>query len=109
MDTTEKNVLIALFMDGARLGETMVALPDEIIEGVGIISNNRHINDLHYHANWNWLIPVLNKLNEECKCLEDADENRDTIHGIEDSIWNNSIEDAFEHTIDLINQYNAKN
>jgi len=67
MTTIEKNIIIAVFMDGVIIGSgerQMIAFPDVKIDGGGSISNNRSVSDLHYHSDWNWLMGVVNKIDK---------------------------------------------
>ena len=55
------NQIIAEFM-GATIGDRYVSFPDVKIKDVGIVSNNRSVEDLHYHTSWDWLMPVVEKI-----------------------------------------------
>jgi hypothetical protein len=60
--STENNKLIAEFM-GAIVGKKFVAFPDiKLEDNLGMISNNRSFEDLHYHSSWDWLMPVVEKI-----------------------------------------------
>lgn len=59
------NKLIAEFMGAKPIGKDMYMFPDIKIDGGGLISNNRHVKDLHYHDDWNWLMEVVEKIRNE--------------------------------------------
>ena len=63
----KNNKIIAEFM-GATIGDRYVSFPDIKIKDVGMVSNNRSVEDLHYNTSWDWLMPVVHKIR-----LEDLD------------------------------------
>ena len=86
------NKLCAEFLGYGTIGigkNMVIMFPDVKIEGAGYISNNRSIQDLHYHSDWNWIhevVEAIEKLNmqvsiidEECAIIDtkkaEAEEN----------------------------------
>ena len=93
------NKIIAEFM-GATIGDRYVSFPDIKIKDVGMVSNNRSVEDLHYNTSWDWLMPVAEK------CLT-TDENTDGQHYfINDSLLTCNIEEVYDRVVGFINEYN---
>lgn len=89
----QNNEMIAVFMGAVIIGKgesRLIAFPDTKIEGGGYISNNKSIKDLKYHTSWDWLMPVVEKI----ESLGDGD------YITEFSINN--------HNVTLISQVNSK-
>lgn len=76
MSTIQNNKLIAEFMDFKPISRDVYMFPDIKIEGGETISNNRHVSDIHYHKSWDWLMPVVEKIEN----IED-EENSDEVYG----------------------------
>ncbi len=58
----EDNKLIAEFMGGQRV------LPDEDVYNMPTHNNLCYgVNELQYDTSWDWLIPVVNKIEMECE------------------------------------------
>jgi len=74
LTTTEKNILIALFMGGedrAKVlnGGNKIEFPPRIENDIKIFKSFSY-NELKYHSDWNWLMEVVEKiesLNEKIK------------------------------------------
>lgn len=67
---------------------------------------NSSLSVLEFHRDWNTLMPVLVQLREKALILENFDENEHTIHGIEDSIWQNDIKSAYHLVVTAIIEHN---
>jgi hypothetical protein len=97
------NTLIAEFM-GAVVGKKIVAFPDiKLEDNLGIISNNRSFEDLHYHSSWDWLTPVVEKCRLDSRCEHDEDIFWDAIHW---ALEECSIENTYDAVVRFIKQYN---
>mgnify|MGYP003108739250 CR=1 FL=1 len=96
----KSNKLIAEFM-GCEIihNGNMVAFPDERVEDVGLISNNRSLMDLHYHTSWDWLRPVVLKIEQDCE-------------GVPQEMLNISlysdIDEVYESVVEFIKNQNKK-
>jgi hypothetical protein len=115
------NTLIAEFM-GAVVGKKIVAFPDiKLEDNLGIISNNRSFEDLHYHSSWDWLMPVVEKI--ECTKTDDED-NSDSFFNVMIEVFecningrdicicengNTKLEATYRAVVEFINQYNKNN
>ena len=55
------NKLIAEFMGLSHCEEGWITIPNENRNGV---SENEISNDLQYHTSWDWLMPVVEKIEE---------------------------------------------
>jgi hypothetical protein len=97
------NKLIAEFM-GAVLGKKIVAFPDiKLEDNLGIISNNRSFEDLHYHSSWDWLMPVV------IKCFEVDEQTNDNLNfKLNDALLETNIDSLYQAVVEFINQYNNK-
>lgn len=100
----EKNKLIAFFMgaDKADEDESFVWLP-KFNGKRGKVSC--HVNDLKYNASWNWLMPVVEKIN---KLVLTKQEQFDYLLFIRRYVADADIEKAYPHIIRLIEYYNQK-
>ena len=118
MEHTENNKLIAVFMDAVIIGQgerQLIAYPDTKMEdGMGTISNNRSIKDLHYHSEWNWLMPVVDKIenlgyeitisNSRCKVNHNTDQSTKEIYHAETQY--SKIDATYKVVIEFINEHN---
>ena len=100
------NKLIAEFM-GATIGDRHVSFPDIKIKEVGIVSNNRSVEDLHYNTSWDWLMPVVEKI----KILvmeDDSDElyNSEEWDNITHTLVQIEIKSVYQAVVEFINEYN---
>jgi hypothetical protein len=114
MTTTEKNLLIALFMGYESYifrGRTMIIFEED---------NHRTDNDMYYHASWDWLIPVLKKIDDLLYAsYVDSDNtvqdfinkwwetNTKTLQYTNDQLkFGTDINEVYDDVIDFINFYN---
>jgi len=89
---------------GAVVGKKIVAFPDiKLEDNLGIISNNRSFEDLHYHSSWDWLMPVVEKCRLDSRCEHDEDIFWDAIHW---ALEECSIENTYDAVVRFIKQYN---
>ena len=93
--TTENNKLIAEFM-GMELGDDKTMYYDD--------AENLHpptpINELKFHSSWDWLMPVLKKINSEIS---------PNTRGLWRMIINPTeydIENVYSQAVYFINEYN---
>jgi len=87
MNTTENNKLIAEFMG---LPKERVGLKQEVIYGLN--QDDWYTSDnLNYHLSWDWLMPVIQKVNEVSGY---NDYNTDRLHiqrVLDDCISENAV------------------
>tara|TARA_R110002167_G_scaffold265541_2_gene472264 strand:+ start:435 stop:749 length:315 start_codon:yes stop_codon:yes gene_type:complete len=73
--------------------------------------NERTLQDTHYHTSWDWLMPVLNKIdsyaNEKLSFLE-FDDYR-TNWSMIDRPSKYQIKDVYDQVVQFIEWYNKKN
>ena len=93
--TTENNKLIAEFM-GMELGDDKTMYYDD--------AENLHpptpINELKFHSSWDWLMPVLKKINSEIS---------PNTRGLWRMIINPTeydIENVYAQVVEFIKEYN---
>ncbi len=99
-ETLEGNKLIAEFM-------TMEKCP------LGVKTKIIHSNDLKYHSSWDWLMPVVEKIEKtHCINIEYTTCNiADPANGYEDIISTSEktkIEATWKAVIEFINWYNKQ-
>jgi len=94
MSKTENNKLIAKFMgyESYQFRNHTVFIYEE--------DNHRTDIDLHYHKDWNWLMPVVEKIE---KYLWD---NQGKVGYFDDGLQSNDIEVRYQAVVEFINQYN---
>jgi hypothetical protein len=88
MNTTENNKLIAEFMGVKVFGD---APPLTIIHKDG----QSAISELYYEELWDWLMPVVGKLSDQCEEPEELDDLRMCL-------LCNDIEGAYSEVVSLI-------
>lgn len=70
-----------------------------------------YIQSIKYHSSWDWLMPVVEKIDETCPQhpeFEDADTGYAcTLFSATDSPW--KIENTYETVIKYIKWYNTQN
>lgn len=101
----QNNRLIVIFMEFTINDCDIVYLPDhdivnEFNEKIGTISNNKHISELEYHCDWNWLISVIDKiksLNLEHPSMTDK---------IDFYLLGCHIKNTYDAVIDFIKEFN---
>jgi len=109
------NTLIAEFM-GAVVGKKIVAFPDiKLEDNLGIISNNRSFEDLHYHSSWDWLMPVVEKIENfgyefiivesRCYVKHNTDHSIEEVFHMEGDVCS-KLKTTYEAVVEFINQYN---
>jgi len=89
------NKLIAEFMGIKNVG-TLTKPKYEYGEDYGY----RRLGELWYHASWDWLMPVLKKINEQIS---------PNVRGLWRKITNPyefSIEDVYKQAVEVINRLN---
>jgi hypothetical protein len=59
MNTTENNKLIAEFMGFKRKGNSHIILLKD-----GFVPFERNVGHLEFHTSWDWLMPVVQKIDE---------------------------------------------
>ena len=60
---------------------------------------------LHFDSSWEWLIPVIKKINEDfieldCDIFDGGHAHE--VYGIEDAVWENNVGGAVIHVVSLI-------
>ena len=110
MNTTDNNKLIAEFM-GIELEETLHGL---MVYAIVINRNNPlkendietdffEPQELKYHTSWDWLIPVVQKLNED---VESSFIKTEYMSEISSHILVNERLFAHQRVVEFINWYN---
>lgn len=112
MNTTESNKLIAEFM-GWGTKQSFVLIPYEFSnEQIRLLpkENDKYcvdISDLGFHYDWNWLIPVVDKITDLPEYQEYKDYNSSIIS--EGGIYINTkyIEETYNDVVEFIMWYNT--
>jgi len=112
--STENNKLIAEFM-GAIVGKKFVAFPNiKLEDNLGMISNNRSFEDLHYHSSWDWLMSVVEKIESDERYDVDilqygtriTDNQKEIVSNIADISFDKKIEHTYDAIVKFINLKN---
>lgn len=96
MNTTEKNKLIAEFME---LEATPKYNPEEYYVKEYNSGEWYLPEEMKYHKEWNWLMPVVNK------CMQTGD-NTDEWDALYDALSTVNRTNIHEAVVEFINQYN---
>lgn len=115
MNTTENNILIAEFVElktesaGYHSnGEYTTYCIKQFLEGVCWDTKVYVLeNELKFHTSWDWLIPTLKQIKSSFDGI-DVDifgDYEDRIHAIEDAIFDNEIEIAYDNILALVSEY----
>jgi hypothetical protein len=102
MNTTENNKLIAEFM-GYKTYKMNGYLNVEYAD-----NNHRTIQDTHYHTSWDWLMPVvekIQKLYEECMDYNNQ-MPEDYYYKVLDKGISTPREIIYKAVVEFIKQYN---
>jgi hypothetical protein len=98
MNTQESNKMIAEFMGLA---------PNEC----GVYQTKRgpyHLENLSYHLSWDWLMPVIRKINEVSKYDDYCKDRLHLQRMLDECINENTIGrlEVYNAVVEFINQYN---
>ena len=96
----KNNKLIAEFMGLSHCEEGWITIPNENRNGV---SENEISNDLQYHTSWDWLMPVIEKIENDGLDPHGMIDN--SLRKNNQKRWR-SIEDLHNVAVYLINIYN---
>jgi len=111
MKTTENNKLIAEFM-GAK--KTHIQSVGDIYCPVPSKSGSEYADKLQYHKSWDWLMPVVNRINEthevligriSCQINEILDRDNPICSMVCGDI-SKKHETVYQAVVQFINQYN---
>ena len=94
--TTENNKLIAEFM-GIKFDKGTFYNMGYDVDGDG---NLYRSYELKYHTSWDWLMPVIKKINEQ------IDPNVRGLWRMITHPYSYHIEDVFNQVVEFINEYN---
>lgn len=94
----DKNQLIAEFMEWNKTDEGF-AIPDSLDTKSEWHTLHRYTNDeLLFNKDWNWLMPVIDKLKSVTEEPEELDVLRDIL-------WWGSIKNVYNSVVDNIQDY----
>ena len=99
MSVIESNKLIASFM-GLTLGHPELfelRWADQYFDA----NRNRIGKHLLYHSSYDWLMPVIRK-------LQSVTEEPEELDDLKQSLWFNDIKDVFIYVVDAIQWYNKQ-
>ena len=99
----KNNKIIAEFM-GATIGDRYVSFPDVKIKDVGMVSNNRSVEDLHYNTSWDWLMPVANEI---IKSRDEQNADWD-LTNLKYALQTTNIEYVYKAVVKFINENNKR-
>lgn len=89
MKTIENNKLIAEFMDWKDCGNYTYCNPS---------TNERHLDlNLLFNSSWDWLMPVIGKISNQCEEPEELDDLRMAL-------LCNDIETAYKFVVDYLTE-----
>ena len=93
-----ENLLIAEFMgwekiykDAGQLAYCRLAKPNEIIR-------RRNIDELKYHTSWDWLMPVVDKIDNYLY------KNAGKVGYFDECLHSNDLEVRYQAVVEFINQ-----
>ena len=95
MNISEGNKLIAEFMGLATYqSEHKLGRKNK---PTFVIKDNKHltIRQVKYHSSWDWLMPVVAKISNECEEPEELD-------GLKYALLTNNIEEAWEFVVSYL-------
>ncbi len=112
-DTSEKNKLIAEFMEFPTQTDvvddrTLAYYVAESVMNTDKFENENdsgvfHTDDMQFHTSWDWLVPVLKKANEIIS------DNQKGLWRMLTHPFEYEIKDVHEQVVDFINYYNYEN
>ena len=82
---------------------------EPIVKGDDVYYELNHIrltsaDDLRYHNSWDWLMPVLKKIDD--MLLLDDDEVNDAVNRVHNAVLLFDIDNTYDAVVEFINQYN---
>ena len=85
----KENKLIAEFMGYSSVGDVYVSRKDEF-----------HIDEMQYDISWDWLMPVVQKIEDYLS------DNVGKVGYFDDGLISNDIEVRYQAVVEFIKQYN---
>jgi hypothetical protein len=64
-----------------------------------------YVNDLEYHTSWDWLMPVVEKIDDMFGEDDSVDNGINRVHN---AVLTFDINQVYGHVVDFINEYNKK-
>ena len=65
------------------------------------LTMNAIVKYVKYHTEWNWLMPVVKK-------IQSVTEEPEEIDDLRDMLWLGSVSDVYEVVVDTIDRYNRQ-
>jgi len=113
MNIIESNMIIANFMGAKSHKEALLSMHGyEIWLPIHGIVNHTTIElgkgkTIHYHDKWDWLMPVVDKINKLPNLKKQGDTTLDSFkRDIRTYVGLVDIQNAYNHIIQLLNWYN---
>lgn len=105
MNTTEKNILIAEFLQEVKNENGTFEIPQHCtIKLGGTFKTDFLPNRLQYHSDWNWLIPAI----EKCRESQIFGSQR-LIDNIDKRLLKLDLLATYENVVDFIQWHNQQN
>jgi len=109
MNTQENNKIIAEFM-GISIDGEFAYIEDE----GSPLEEVMPINKLNYHKEWNWLMPVVEKIESDERYDVDilqygtriSDNQKEIVNNIANISFDKKIDHTYKAVVEFINQYN---
>jgi hypothetical protein len=109
MNTTENNKLIAEFMG--------VETTSDATNSMYHYEGNSIGRNLHYHNSWDWLMPVVEKIESDERYDVDIlqygtrirENQKNIVSNIADISFDKKIEHTYDAVVEFINQLNNNN
>ncbi len=104
METIENNKLIAEFM-GVKtitIDELKSTLKQNRENGFIHTPQAHVVDDLKYHTEWNWLMPVIGKISDFCEEPQELD-------SLKYSLLSADIKTAYYQVVEFIKEFNNQN
>ena len=99
MNTVENNKIIAEFLGFQNTNSGWYDYEDVLCDFES--DNTFDVEDLKFDKDWNWLMPVIDKLKEVWEEPEELD-------NLKDALWWDNIRGVYEMAVELIKEYNQQ-
>lgn len=97
----ENNKLIAEFMQLQLTNNGWYDNEETLIHLTDLQNGDNTWDTLHFHESFDWLMPVIDR-------LQNVTEEPEELDYLKDTMWWGTISDIYKEVIECINEYNKK-